>query len=72
MKYLIYSYLGSSVGVGNRQKDVRHISSRSLIDEQQKPLLPSKGPDRLWESPIIIFKGTVGTFPGGERAGGRG
>ena len=64
MKHLIYSYLGSSVGVGNRQRDVRHGSRRSIIDEEQKPLLFSKGPDRLLESHILIFKGTVCTFPG--------
>jgi len=47
VKYLIYSYLGSSAGVGNRQKDVRHRSRRSLIDKEQKPLFSSKDPDRL-------------------------
>jgi hypothetical protein len=56
VKHLIYSYLGSSVGVGNRQRDVRHGSRRSIVDEDQKPLLSSKGPDRLRESQILIFK----------------
>ena len=71
MKHLIYSCFVTSFGVGKRPRDERHRSRRSTIGEEQKPLLSSKGPDRLWELHILIFKGTVRTFPGGETAGGR-
>jgi len=56
MIYLVYIYLDSSVGVGNRLREVRHGKRCSIFDKQQKPLLSSKGPDWQWESLNLIFK----------------
>jgi hypothetical protein len=55
--HLVYIYLCSSVGVGNRLRDGRQGKACSILDKATKPLLSSKGPDRVLESLNLIIKG---------------
>jgi len=57
MIHLVYIYLCSSVGVGDRIRGGRHRKGCSILDKATKVLLSLKGPDRLLESLNLIIKG---------------
>ena len=54
--YVIRLVNRSSVGVGNRLRDEQQRKRCWILEKQQKPLLSSKGRDRLWDSLNFIFK----------------
>ena len=71
MIHLVYIYLDSSVGVGNRLRDVRHGKRSSILDKQQI-LSFLRRVQTSSESHLTSYsRGTVGSPTGNETAGWR-